>query len=148
MNITDSLLSALDVNVEPFAVCDVRGGSSLELPADLITSIHYVLSGNGFLVTTGDKPLALKPDHMIIIPAGCSHRITSNPDTDAADASRSLCLQPAEGLKWLRAGNGGDDLVLACGRLHVTYGQEIDLFRMLDKPLAESFEDSAILRSI
>jgi AraC family transcriptional activator of mtrCDE len=53
-----------------------------------------------------------------------------------------------KGLRWQRAGSGGEDLILACGRLHVTYGQEIDLFGMLNKPLAESFEESVVLRSV
>lgn len=148
VDITDSLLSALEVNVKPIAVCDIRGGSSLELPADLITSIHYVLSGNGYLVTGNEAPIALKPDHMVIIPTGCSHRITSTSAIHAQTSYRSTCLQPAEGLTWLRAGSGKEDLIQACGRLHVTFGHEIDLFKMLDKPLAESFEQSIALRSI
>lgn len=146
MELTDALLSALEVVVEPFAVCDVRGGQYLDLEPDASNSIHYVLSGSGRLLSAGYAAIDLQVDQMVLIPKGLSHRIESRQIEELSENKASLCLQPSESLTWLQSGDGGTDIVLACGRIHATYGQDIDIFDLLDQPLLQSFESSEYIR--
>lgn len=146
MDINDSLLSALEVQVEPFAVCDVRDGCHLELKADPSNTIHYVLSGTGYLTTERGDTISLQADQMLVVPRGLSHRIDSAAVLSDQECTKSICLQPSESLAWLKSGEGDTDIVLACGRVHVTYGQETNLFGLLDQPLVESFDNSPYIR--
>jgi AraC-like DNA-binding protein len=147
MNITDTLLGGLDVSIEPFAVCDVRAGRYMDLQADASVAIHYVLSGTGKLTTARGDMVDLAADQMILVPKGLSHRIESNaPITQSDYSASSDCLQPSESLAWLKAGEGNTDVVLACGRIKATYGNEVDIFNLLDQPLEESFSEMAHIR--
>lgn len=143
MDITDKLLNALEVRVEPFAICDVRCGRHLDVKAEACTTIHYTLSGNGQITVNKDKVIPLKADQIILIPPGMSQRIESQQSDNFIGTKPSHCLKPAEGLHWLKAGTGDTDIILACGRIHVTYGKDLDIFGLLAEPIVESFQNSA-----
>lgn len=146
MDITDKLLNALEVRVEPFAICDVRCGCHLDVNAEACTTIHYTLSGSGQITVNKDKVVQLRADQIILIPPGMSQRIESKKPDDFSTTRPSHCLKPADGLHWLKAGNGNTDIILACGRIHVTYGKDLDIFGLLAEPIVESFQDSIYIR--
>ena len=146
MQLTDSFLGALEVQVEPFAICDVRSGSHLDLPADQRTTIHYVLTGSGSLVSGSGEVINLQADQMILIPEGLTQHIESRHDGGTTNTTSTLCSQPADNIQWLKSGNGDTNLLLACGRIHATLGQGIDIFNLLEQPLVESFEESNFIR--
>ncbi len=146
MEITDKLLNALEVRVEPFAICDVRCGYHLDIAPDDYNTIHYMLAGHGQLSSNNGKAISLEADQMILVPAGVSQRIESLQDSSRRSTASSLCLQPTEDMHWLKAGEGATDVVLACGRVHASYGQGVDIFSLLAEPLVESFQDSIYIR--
>ena len=147
MDITDRLLSALEVRVEPFAICDVRCGCQLDIKADEHNTIHYALAGSGLLNTDKGADIPLQTDQMILVPRGTAQRVTSLRQEGVVDSESPVCMQPAEGWHWLKAGDGQTDIVLACGRIYVTWGQDLDIFGLLAEPIVESFADSAFIRS-
>ncbi len=146
MNIADNLLDALEVQVEPFAVCDVRCGDYLDIEADDTNTIHYSLAGTGKLVTGSGEIIPLVADQMILIPPGITQRIESDQETLKPSPKKSLCIHPTEDLHWLKSGDGDPDIVLACGRIRVTYGKDANIFGLLQEPLVESFADSVFIR--
>ena len=146
MEITDKLLDALEVSVEPFAICDIRCGCHLQLDPIEHNTIHYTLAGSGVLKTDNGMDIPLHTDQMILVPRGIKQRIESHRDSSNTHSEQSICLQPNESLKWMKGGEGPTDIVLACGRIHVTYGREIDIFNILAEPLIESFDDSSFIR--
>ena len=146
MDIADSLLSALDVDVDPFAICDVRVGSHLDLKPDKLNSIHYVLFGSSNLLTSQGHSLAIEADQMIIIPRGMSHSIESTKSLTRDQTASAVCLQPSTDLEWLQSGDGSSGIVLACGHIRASYGQNTDIFSLLDSPLVVSFSDSDNIR--
>jgi|TARA_B110001469_G_C9640299_1_gene321916 AraC-like DNA-binding protein len=146
MDITDKLLNALEVRVEPFAICDVRSGSYLDVKAEECTTIHYTLAGHGQIVANRGKAIQLQTDQIILIPPGMSQHIESQQLATNGNLGPSHCLKPTDGLHWLKAGNGDTDIILACGRIHVTYGQDVDIFGLLAEPIVESFHDSPYIR--
>jgi len=146
MEITDKLLNALEVRVEPFAICDIRCGCHLQIDPIEHNTIHYTLAGSGLLKTDNGEAIPLQTDQMILVPRGINQRIESHRDPGTENSEPSICLQPSENLQWLKGGEGPTDIILACGRIHVTYGQEIDIFNLLAEPLVESFDDSVYIR--
>jgi AraC-like DNA-binding protein len=146
MDISDKLLSSLEVSVEPFAICDVRCGYHLDIEPDDHNTIHYMLAGKGRLVTGDGKVIPLQSDEMILLPSGVSHRIQSLQSSTVETSTSSICLQPSADLRWLKSGEGATDVILACGRVHVTYGHSVDVFSLLAEPLIESFRDSIYIR--
>ena len=146
MQLTDTFLGALDVQVEPFAICDVRSGSYLDLAADQSTTIHYVLTGSGSLISGSGEVIDLQPDQMVLIPEGLTQHIESRHSSGTAKTTSTLCSQPADNIEWLKSGTGDTDLLLACGRIQATLGQGVDVFNLLDQPIVESFEDSEFIR--
>ena len=146
MEISDKLFNALEVRVEPFAICDVRCGYHLEIDPDDHNTIHYMLAGDGQLVTNTGQTFALQPDQMILVPAGVSQRIESLQCEPNKTSTSSMCLQPTSDLHWLKSGEGATDVILACGRVHVTYGHNVDIFSLLAEPLIESFRESIYIR--
>jgi len=146
MEITDKLLEALEVKVEPFAVCDIRDGCHLDLDGDTSNTIHYTLSGYGILKTSDGSSIEVEPDQIIIVPRGMAQRIESASPSCSSTASSSICLQPSEDLFWMKAGEGATDVILACGRIQVTYGPDVDIFNQLAEPIVEFFNDSSFIR--
>lgn len=146
MDISEKLLSSMDVRVEPFAVCDVSEGCFLDLEADSVCSIHYVLSGQGQLITGCGDSILLQSDQMILIPRGVAQRIEAFKKSTPQGTDTSICLKPSESIKWLTSGAGETEIILACGRIHVTYGQDVDVFSLVDQALVESFDHSDYIR--
>ena len=146
MQLTDTILNALEVKVEPFAICDVQNGSRLELEADKATTIHYVLAGKGRLTTGTGDCIDLQADQMILIPEGITQQIESQLNSATRESSASLCRQPVKSIQWLKTGDGGTDVLLACGRIHANVGQGVDMFSMLDQAIVESFDQSEFIR--
>ena len=147
MEIIDKLINSLEVRVEPFAICDVRCGNHLNIESDEYTTIHYVLAGTGNLIINRNKKIDLQSDQMILIPKGLEQRIESLKSDSESVSKPSLCLQPAESIHWLKAGSGTTDIILACGRIHVTYGHDVNIFDFLAEPLIKSFQESNYIRN-
>lgn len=137
----DGLLSALDVQVEPFAICDVRAGSRLSLPGPEFVSVHYALAGRGALVAGRSVRVDFAPETIIVCPSGLAQRVEA-----VAATGRMRCVQPAEGLRWLRAGVGSPQVLLACGRIRAQAGGGAGLFDGLAEPIAECFAEDGDVR--
>ncbi|HEX8571042.1 MAG TPA: AraC family transcriptional regulator [Caulobacteraceae bacterium] len=138
----EQLLGTLDVNLEGFAVCEVQHGWRLNVSALDSVLIHYVLKGEGTLVTEGaETPLA--PGMIVIAPAGIAKAICCGPTRIQVDAVER-CAPLAEGMVAFRAGEGNADLVLACGVVSATYGGGFHrLFANLPLPLVEEVRGNA-----
>ena len=67
----EKLLAGLDVGVEPFAVCDVRGDSHLAFDASDTATVHYTLAGAGTIRLAGGPAI----DARAIVPSGVRQRI-------------------------------------------------------------------------
>lgn len=148
MELSDTLFTWLDVDIEPFALCDVHRGHQLALLPDTEASVHYVLQGNGWLRGPSDWAIRLEPDTMVIVPRGLSQSIEA-PGEKRSGTAAPLCLRPQTDIAWLRSSGqaSGDDLVLACGRLRVSCGADTELFQLLEAPLMATFDDQPFVRA-
>jgi AraC-like DNA-binding protein len=130
----DGLLAQLSLEVQPFAVCDVRGGARLRLRS-VPTTLHFVVAGSGTLEVDGQRE-ELQARRLVVTPPRLSHVVR------AARESRleSLELPRGAALTHQVAGSGPPGLVLACGTVSASVGGA-DLFAGLRRCLVVDFSD-------
>ena len=139
----DRLLKHANLNVAPFAVCDIRSGSNLVLDGGPQARMHFVLHGSGTLAVKADRE-RLGPYTLVLVPPGIGHTIRSD-----AQSGEPLSLAPEaiEGVERIVVGEGGTGLVLACGALQVELSAA-GLFQRLARPLVQPFEDSPQMKQL
>jgi AraC-like DNA-binding protein len=109
----ERLLSNLGVGVEPFAQFEVPPGGRTALEAQPSTTLHFALSGEGAIRTAAGSQ-EFRGGRLAIVPSGMTHSLTG----------------------------GAADLVVACGRVVVTYGSGSDVFGTLADALVVDLHDS------
>lgn len=139
MTALDKLLSAFDVEVEPFAICDVRQGWRLDLGGQGFVTVHYALRGSGGLRLGAAPLIPFGPDTIIIVPRGMSQSIGAQSAAQSSPGDEAVCVGLPEGLRWLQAGEGAPDIMIACGRVRATYGAGTGVFDLLNEPILETF---------
>jgi len=135
----ERLLSAFHVAVEPFAICEVHGGWRMDLDELGFVTVHYVLAGRGTIEIGRGHHFAFAPDTIIIVPRGMAQKISAPNARRVSRGAEDNCLPLPEGLRWLTAGSGAREIVVACGRIRATYGAETGIFDTLDAPIVEAF---------
>lgn len=133
----DRLLGALDVSVAAFAVCDVRTGTTLDLPGAGGVEVHYVLRGAGAVQSPNHPQVRFGPRSVLLIPPGLGHRIVPDEEGDVL-SGHEVRVQPSEGIAWIRRGldDGPQTLLMACGSVRAQVEGGLDLFGSLDHPVA------------
>lgn len=135
----EKLLSAFDVEVDPFAICDVRQGWRLDLAGQGCVTVHFALQGAGLLRLGDGAPVPFEPNTIILIPRAMTQSIATHGAERACTGDETTCVSLSEGLRWLQAGVGAPDIVMACGRVRATYGEGTGVFDLLNQPIIESF---------
>ncbi|MCB9749660.1 MAG: AraC family transcriptional regulator [Myxococcales bacterium] len=135
----DRLLTALEVSVDPFAICDVRAGWRLQMPPVGSVGLHYVLRGGGELIVPGGARTAFGPRSLIVVPPGSPHRIEPDGGARTVFDVGAACRRPSPGVRALVAGEGEEVLLLACGNVRATYAGGVNLFAHLRAPLVVRF---------
>lgn len=124
----DRVLSHLDVSVEPFTYCLLSSGWRLSLPPATGVMLHFVLRGRGIVRVAGADALEVERHWLAIVPEGIGHALES-----VGRIRRERRIAPSEPgagpPERLVAGSPEEaDLIVACGLIHVRYGESIDLF--------------------
>ncbi len=141
----DRLLSALEVRIENFFICQVCPGWRLTFDPEPAETVHYVLMGAGALRIAAARPLPLRQDSFLILPRGLAHGF--EPVGGATREIRKRIQPPLQDeVPIIRAGDGHGCLMTACGTVIVTYGGTVGLFEHLKEPIVESFSDNEALR--
>ena len=144
MILLEKLLDGLEVTVQPFAVCDVRGDSHLTINASDFATVHYTLAGAGLVRVVGTRAVAARPYSFIIVPPGMAQRIEAAP---GGAPLAPVKAGTAPGLERHAAGSGDYGVIMACGAVRVTYHATTGLFDYLDGPIVENFADDAPIRA-
>lgn len=137
----DKLLSNLHIRVKPFALCLVCDGWRLHLPGPPEVMLHFVLKGKGTISGPKDFEQPVSACGLIVVPPGAVHTLTPSgpiqyekriekPPTD-----KPICKLVAGPCK-------NPNFVVACGIVHVTYGQSLGLFNHLKTILVADMKDN------
>jgi AraC-like DNA-binding protein/quercetin dioxygenase-like cupin family protein len=130
----DSILDALAMESEPFALCELAPHGRLPMAAGPSATLHYVLSGAGEFAVTGRTPIALETGALVLVPAGLRHSLTGKA---GAPVTLAACQPATVGLRHYRSGAAGEGIAVLCGRVTLGLrgaGAVVDILRA---PLVE-----------
>jgi AraC-like DNA-binding protein len=139
------LLDGLDIQVEPFAICEVRAGAGLVLENATSAHIHYVLEGSGMVRSTPGPDLKLMPHTVVVIPAGVRATILCHGSSELA-FPQPRCRPIPGGWDWIEVGEGDAVMVVACANLAATRHDVLSLFEYLPSPLVENVAREAVFK--
>ena len=127
----DRLLSHVEIRVDPFAVCLLGSGWRLRLPEPADTEFHFVVQGRGLLRGPDGKTHALERYSLAVVPKGMPHALECGPRVDSERVAEDR--KSDDGVVRFVAGATGEDadFRVACGIVHVTYGDSLGLFERL-----------------
>jgi len=130
----DKILSNLHIRVEPFALCLICEGWRLHLPGPSEVVLHFVLKGEGSIISQEDGEQPISACGLVIVPPGIPHALAHagplhyEKRIEKPPADRAICQLVAGPCE-------APNFVVACGIVHVTYGQSLGLFSRLKNVL-------------
>jgi AraC-like DNA-binding protein len=143
----DKLLSNLDIEVEPFSLCEVSPRRRLNLPGSPRVMIHFVLAGSGFVRSAAGTVQPLELCSLAVVPKGAQHSLEPggeivkecviDPDAETLPSAPVISTESAE----------PPQMIVACGLVKVRYGAALGLFDKLEDVLVEDLSDIPQVRS-
>ncbi|MBI2260590.1 MAG: helix-turn-helix transcriptional regulator [Caulobacterales bacterium] len=139
-------MTTLEVHFLRLAECLVSEGWRLEIPGTDAPGIHYNVSGVGTLTVGEHPPIPIMPHTLVIIPPGKPFWIDvasdRAPDAPPATVEAQWRDFAPGALRRFVAGHGDPNVILICGYFRAAYGASMDLFRGLQRPIVEQFDES------
>lgn len=135
--ILDTVLDAVDVSLEPFALCEIRGEASLGLGCRPHAVLHYVIAGEGRVTVDGWPAIPARAGSVVLVPAFAAHSLHGS---GTGLGSLPTCRPLEISIEHVRAGEGDGLLAAICGRVSIVYrglGGAMDLLRA---PLVEHLD--------
>jgi AraC family transcriptional activator of mtrCDE len=141
------LLTTLEVKVVFLSECLISPGWRLELPAHAAPGIHYSLMGEGWLAFEGERPIAVRPHTLVVLPPG--RRFALEVDGPSPGGPRHVQDYRRPGEEKAAAGpvqvrrrvaGANPALIVICGYFEAVFGASIDLFSGLTTPIVEQFD--------
>ena len=142
----DEVLGGLECDVDPFALCEVRGGGTIDMGCNDRAMLHYVLAGVGGFRIAGWPPFGVKAGDVLLTPAALSHRLSAARGGFRPRQGLPTCMPLGDDWAHHKSGSGDGGVLVACGRISASY-QNIDgLFDFLHEPILADLEDDDRLR--
>ncbi len=139
----DQVLDGLTVDVQPFAICQARGDSVIDLGSQRHATLHYVLAGGGTFAINGFTDIASRDGTILIAPAHTGHHMRANRQA-RCDV---LTCAPLDGGWHLHSEGCGDaGIIVACGEVAIGYRGIEGLFDYLQTPLVCNVARNAPLK--
>jgi AraC-like DNA-binding protein len=127
LTMLDKLLQNLAVEPEPFALCKLSNGWRICLPPPPSVVMHFLLQGNGSVISDSGRRIRIAPLSAVIVPVGMAHVL----ETDGVIENELRIDSPPIGSEICQiiAGDPSNfDLIVACGKINARYGESIGLF--------------------
>lgn len=137
------MFDALDVTLEPFALCEIRGAASLGLGRRSHAVLHYVLAGQGEITIDGFPPIPAAAGSVILIPAFAAHSLNGfGKGKDTMPDCRPLDVA----IQHFRTGSGEGVLAAICGRVSIVYRGQSGTMDLLNAPIIERLDSTDRVR--
>lgn len=147
ITVTNRLLSAMDVDVEAFALCEIGPDACLVTPPVPAIEVHFVVAGTLHFSVPGSAPLALDEGAIVVTPAGLPQRLSARSDPRHEVTAGEACSPGPDGMSIFDAGQTGTgDLRVLCGKIRADIGGSVDPLGGLTAPIAANLGDSPLLR--
>ncbi len=133
----EKLLCLLDVRLNAMALCEVRRGDRLRLPAMDSILVHYVLSGSGFLRTSDGSTAAFLPGCLVFVPRGYGHELSETGEEREVHVWSEGAAPLADGMMKFGVQDGASAITTACGTISPECGG-LNLVEHFREPLCEN----------
>jgi AraC-like DNA-binding protein len=133
----EHIFNELEMQTDPFALCELQGECHLGLGRDPRATLHYILSGEGEITLRGRKPFRIARGSLVLVPAMQSHVLRSfGSNSDPIPECRPAELNLARLLITSDSAPNGQ-LTALCS--HVTLGLRgvKDLIDLVREPIVE-----------
>ena len=142
----DALLTALSVDVEAFALCEIAENVRLVFPPMDVIEVHHVLEGTLYLTIGDDDPIEAPAGAMVIVPPGRLQYLAASQNVATSRISSDVLLPVREGMVILDATEGaGAVLRIACGTVQADPNGSYGPLDGLSQPIAEDLSDAPVV---
>ncbi|MEH6632743.1 MAG: AraC family transcriptional regulator [Halopseudomonas aestusnigri] len=141
----DRILESLEVDLKPFAFCEIRGASTtLALPGQTQAILHYVTGGTGKIVFGKHSEQKICRGTIILLPAFQHHSLISATETiDPLPQCRPIDAA----MEHIQAGDGPQTLGAVCGLVDISYRGISGILNLIQEPLIEQLEPGDRIRN-
>jgi AraC-like DNA-binding protein len=142
----DALLSALSVDVEAFALCEIAENVRLVFPPMDVIEVHHVLEGTLHLTIDDMDPIEARAGAMVIVPPGRIQYLAASKSVAMSKVSSEVCLPIRDGMVILDATDGGEAVLrIACGTVQPDPNGSYGPLDGLSRPVAEDLSDVPVV---
>lgn len=129
----DRILSELDIEAEPFALCALEGACSLGMGRAPGATLHYVLGGQGRLSLQGLAPIDLQPGRLVLVPASLHHSLHNH---GGGQIGLPACKPAGLDLEeHVARGEGSGNMVVLCSTIRLGLRETHGVIDFLRVPL-------------
>lgn len=151
VQLLERLLASFDVGVAAFTSCDVRHGWQLVFELSQSASLHYCLAGTGTMSVGNGPPIAIEQHSFVLLPPRVAYSfeaggMRTNEYRGSLRHGRLQARASEESVPTIRAGDGDEGLLTACGEVRFAHTWAADLFAGLAMPVVERFDGPDGLR--
>ncbi len=137
----EHVFDELEIEAQPFALCELRGRCDMGLGRRAGATLHYVLAGRGEIAVQGRPPIGVRPGTLVLVPALNTHSLRSfggpsHPLPECHPAELDLVEHLGEGA----GGEGGETdgkLLAVCSDVTVGLRGVGGLVDLVREPLVE-----------
>jgi AraC-like DNA-binding protein len=142
----DALLSALSVDVEAFALCEIAENVRLIFPPMDVIEVHHVLEGTLYLTIGAGDPIEAPEGAMVIVPPGRLQYLAASKAAATSKLSSDVCLPARDGMVILDATDGRKSILrIACGTVQPDPNGSYGPLDGLSQPVAEDLSDVPVV---
>lgn len=142
----DALLSALSVDVEAFALCEIAENVRLVFPPMDVIEVHHVLEGTLYLTIGDTDPIEAPAGAMVIVPPERLQYLAASKTAATSKISSDVSLPVRGGMVILDATDGGRSVLrIACGAVQPDPNGSFGPLDGLSRPVAEELSDVPVV---
>ena len=142
----DALLTALSVDVEAFALCEIAEDVRLVFPPMDVIEVHHVLEGTLYLTIGDEDPIEAPAGAMVIVPPGRLQYLAASQNVATSKISSDVLLPVRDGMVILDATDGGGAVLrIACGTVQADPNGSYGPLDGLSKAIAEDLSDAPVV---
>ena len=135
----DFILEQMQIEAAPFALCELNGKGDLGLGQDSTATLHYVLSGRGEILVSGQPNLPVSRGTLVLVPALRSHVLRSfGEGTDPLPHCRPAGLNLVHLVHRQTADDSGGGLVAICAHISLSLQNLHNVIDLVRHPIVDS----------
>ena len=144
----EHIFDEMDIQSEPFALCELQGQCSLGLGSQSGATLHYILSGQGEIVFSSRPPIKIQRGTLVLVPTIEAHTLRSygskgKPIPKCHPAELDL----ANHLVGETTTDSPESLLAICSHISVSLKGASGLIDLIREPLVEKVNKDEALQS-